>query len=220
VPLLPPSGCHLHSRQFDDDCDSERGSDDHNDVDNCCDYDIGGSHTHRQHAADRWRRRRVAPVSCSRRSRRLLGPPAQICSSCRSCISTIRDALGQRVSGCASQSFCCIRRRPTRTTSRRRLFATPDQAAVEQQLRRRERRRAAVCGSVDSGARFWTSRARYRRRRHRSRNELWTFVKLRVMWFVVLVHVFNVCSRPSVRPSERFEFENLDNEPLPSIKSH
>jgi hypothetical protein len=40
------------------------------------------------------------------------------------------------------------------------------------------------------------------------------------MWFVVLVHVFNVCSRPSVRPSERFEFEKLGNEPLPSIKSH
>jgi hypothetical protein len=88
--LHQPSSCHLHSRQFADDCNNERAdnsSDDHNDVDNCCDHDIDGSHG--RHAADRWCRRWVAPVSCRRRARRLFGPPAQICSSHRSCISTI-----------------------------------------------------------------------------------------------------------------------------------
>jgi len=49
MPLLQPSNCQLHSRQSADDCDNERGSDDHNDVDNCCDYDIDGSHG--RHAA-------------------------------------------------------------------------------------------------------------------------------------------------------------------------
>jgi hypothetical protein len=45
VPLLHPSSCHLHSRQFADDCDNKSvdnsSGDDHNDVDvrNCYRHD-------------------------------------------------------------------------------------------------------------------------------------------------------------------------------------
>jgi hypothetical protein len=57
VPLLPPSGCHLHSRQFADDCDNKR-VDNNNDVDvnncywrndrdhNCSDLDFNDSNDH------------------------------------------------------------------------------------------------------------------------------------------------------------------------------
>ena len=64
VRLHQPSSCQLHSRQ----------SALHR-------RDRDASHVHgqrRQYAADRWRRRWLAPVSCSRRAHRFPRPPAQL----------------------------------------------------------------------------------------------------------------------------------------------
>ncbi len=153
VPLLQPSSCRLHSRQFANDCDDKRvdnsSGDEHNDVDvrNCCwrdncpdkcasvfhadepwplvlnhhQHGRDAAHLHRQHAADCWCRRWVAPVSCSRRCGRLFSSETSSCAT-----TACRETRCGRDEVAAAIQLRCDQRGPAqRVRSRSTRFQRP-----------------------------------------------------------------------------------------------